>query len=116
MDTSYTISNAKEALDDFIQLIVRQSIFALRYCSMDKRTTVDIQPYMLMSTVFSHIRNDAAQIYFIYQLIPLSVMNNNTIYSYSNLPKLVGINVIDGELIVWNKDSDLNNCTFTPIF
>jgi len=115
IDTSYTISTVEESLNTFTQFIVGQSIYALRYCALSRKNSLSSQPCLAISTLFLRIPTDSALIYSIYRLIPLPIVFNDDKYIYSNLPKVIGINSIDQTLIMWNDESDINECTLSHI-
>jgi len=115
IDSSYTIFNVQESLNVFTQLIVGQSVFALRYCSLSRDTSLHSQPCLAISTLFLTIPAHSASIFSIYRLIPLPITFNGDKYIYSNLPKVIGINSIDQTLIMWNDESDTSACIFSPI-
>jgi hypothetical protein len=115
IDTSYTISNLQESLDTFVQFVVGQSVFALRYCSLDRQNSLSTQPCLAISTLLLQIPADGTSKYSIYRLIPLPIICNGHKYVYSNLPKVIGINYIDQTVIMWNDESDINECAFSPV-
>jgi hypothetical protein len=115
IDTSYTVSNVQESLNIFISLIVGQSVFVLRYCSINQHNLLPSQPCLAISTLFLRTPTDSASIFSIYYLIPLPTIFNGGKYMYSNLPKIIGINSMDQRLIAWSEDSDINQCTFSPV-
>jgi len=80
IDTSHTISNVQQSLNVFTQLIVGQSVFALRYCSLSRQNSVPSQPCLAISTLFLRIPTDNVLIYSIYRLIPLPVVFNSNKY------------------------------------
>ena len=94
-DTSYTISSVQESLNTFIELVVGLSIFALRSCSLDQRNTLPSQPCLIISILFLRTPVDTTSLFSIYRLIPLSIVSNDDKYVYSNLPKVVGLNLKD---------------------
>jgi hypothetical protein len=113
-DTSYPIADIQETLNHFDQLIVGQSVVALRYCSLNRQNSVLSQPCLAISTLFLQAPADNATTFSIYRLIPLPIIDNGDKYVYTNLPKLVGINSKDQTLIIWNDESYVKECTFTP--
>jgi hypothetical protein len=115
IDTSYTVSNIQESLNIFVPLIVGQSVFVLRYCSFNQHTSLPSQPCLAISTLFLRTPIHSASIFSIYYLIPLPTIFNNDRYVYSNLPKIIGINSMNQRLIMWNDESDINQCTFLPV-
>jgi len=115
IDTSYTISNVQESLNTFVELIVGQSIFALRSCSLHQQNSSPSQPCLIISTLFLRAPADTTSLFSIYRLIALPIIFNDDKYVYSNLPKVVGMNSIDQTLLMWNDESDINECTFSYI-
>jgi hypothetical protein len=115
IDSSYRISNVRESLNVFNQLIVGQSIFALRYCSLSSLKLSDSQPCFVISTLFLATITDSISTFSIFRLIPLPIVFDGNKYIYSNLPKMIGLNSIDQTLIIFNDDSDNGECIFSPI-
>jgi hypothetical protein len=115
IDNSYKINNVEESLNDFNQLIVGQSIYALRYCALNRQHSLSSKPCLAVSTIFLRIPTNSPSIYSIYRFIPLPIVVEGEKYIYSNLPKVIGINFIDQTLIMWNNELESNECTFSPI-
>ncbi|CAF1497825.1 unnamed protein product [Rotaria magnacalcarata] len=115
IDNSYTISNAYESLDTFSDYILGQSVLALRYCSMVPLNAETSQPCIVVSTLFTRIPNDDKSIYMMYRLIPLPTIYNDETFIYTNLPKILGINVINERFMMWNEDTDDNQCLMSTI-
>ena len=115
IDTSLTVSNIHESLNIFASLIVGQSVFVIRSCSLNQHNSLPSQPCLVVSTLFFRTPTHSASIFSIYYLIPLPTIFNGDKYAYSNLPKIIGINSINQRLIVWNEESDINQCTFSPV-
>lgn len=113
--TSYTISNIQESLNILVSLIVGQSVFVLPDCSFNQHNSLPSQPCLAISTLFLRTPIHSASIFSIYYLIPLPTIFNGDRYVYSNLPKIVGINSMNQRLIMWNDESDINQCTFSHI-
>jgi len=111
----YTISNVHDSLNAFTQLIVGQSVFALRQCPLIKKDSLSSQPCLAVSTLFLWIPAGTVSTFSVYRLISLPVIFNNDKYIYSNLPKVIGINPIDQTVITWNDDLAIDQCTFSPI-
>jgi hypothetical protein len=112
--TSYPIADIQETLHHFDQLIVGQSVVALRYCSLNRQNSFLSQPCLAISTLFLEAPVNSATTFSIYRLIPLPIIDNGDKYVYTDLPKLVGINSKDQTIIMWDDESDVNECTFTP--
>ena len=115
IDTSYTVSNIQESLNILVPLIVGQSVFVLPDCSFIQHNLLPSQPCLAISTLFLRTSIHSASISSIYYLIPLPTIFNSDRYVYSNLPKIIGINSMDQRLIMWNDESDINQCTFSPV-
>jgi hypothetical protein len=115
IDTSYTISNVQESLNTFAELIVGQSVFASRYCSLHEQISSPSQPCLIISTLFLRTPPDSTSLFSIYRLIALPIIFNDDKYVYSNLPRVVGINSIDQTLLIWNDEFDMNECTFSYV-
>jgi hypothetical protein len=112
IDTSYINYDVQDILDTFTQLIVGQSVFASRHCSLSRQNSAPFQPCLIVSTLFLRAPTDGTSIY---RLIPLPTIFNGDKYIYSNLPKIVGINLIDQIIIMWNDEADIKQCTFSPV-
>jgi hypothetical protein len=115
IDESYKINNVEESLNAFSQLIVGQSVYALRYCALGRQHSLSSKPCLAVSTLFLRVPTDNVSIFSIYRLIPLPIIFDHDKYIYSNLPKVIGINSIDETLVMWNDDFDNTECTFSPI-
>ncbi|CAF1491245.1 unnamed protein product, partial [Adineta steineri] len=102
IDTSYTITNIKESLNIFIKLVIGQTIYALRQCTTSIDNSLPSQPCIVISTIFLNTLTDNASIYSTYRLTPLPIVSNQHKYLYLNLPKMIAINSINKNLIVWN--------------
>lgn len=115
IDISYTVSNTQESLDIFTSLLIGQSVFLLRHCSFNKHNSLSSQPCIAISTLFSRTAIHDKSLFSVYSLTPLPTIINGDKYIYSNLPKIIGLNFIDQRLIMWNDNSDINQCTFLPV-
>jgi hypothetical protein len=115
MDNSYTINNIQESLNTFNQLIIGQSVFALRYCLLSNTQLVSSQPCIAISTLFLQNSIDDMSRFTVFRLIPVPFIFNHEIYVYSNLPKMIGMNLIDNTLVSWNDDMDINDCKFLTV-
>ena len=115
IDDSYQINDIQESLNAFSQLIIGQSIYALRYCTLSRQHPLSSKPCLAVSTLFLRIPSNSRSIYSIYSLLPLPIVVENERYIYSNLPNVFGINYIEQTLIMWNNELENNECTFSPI-
>jgi hypothetical protein len=115
IDDSYKINDVEESLNAFSQIIVGQSVYALRYCGLSRQYSLSSKPYLAVSTLFIRISSNSPSVYSIYRLLPLPIVANGNKYIYSDLPKIIGINSIEQTLIMWNDELDSNECTFSPI-
>ncbi|UJR07042.1 hypothetical protein I4U23_011330 [Adineta vaga] len=108
-------SNVKSLLNSFTQLVVGQVVYGLPYCAINQHDSSTIHPCLVISTVFLRTPADHVSTFSVYKLIPLPISYNYTKFIYTNLPKLVGINTVDKKLVLWNDDSDIQNCIFSTI-
>ncbi|CAF1462912.1 unnamed protein product [Adineta steineri] len=115
IDNSYKINDVEESLSIFNQLIVGQSVYALRYCAISRQHSLSSKPCLAISTLFLRNPTNSLLMYSIYQFIPLPIVVEGEKYVYSNFPKVIGINKIDQSLIVWGNELENNECLFTPI-
>ena len=78
IDKSYVVSNIRESLAVFQQLTIAQSIFALRYCSLNPQQSKSQRPCLVVSTLFLRSSLDSASTYLVYWLIlfPIIMKNN----------------------------------------
>ncbi|CAF1377907.1 unnamed protein product, partial [Didymodactylos carnosus] len=58
VDDSYTISDIQESLTTFTQLVVAQTVFALRHCSSSMQESPPYQPCLAVSTLFLRLPFD----------------------------------------------------------
>ncbi|CAF3390916.1 unnamed protein product [Rotaria socialis] len=115
IDASYTVSNFQVSLDIFSQLILGQSVFVSRYCSIGQRNLLSPEPCLIISTLFLRTPSDSTSIFSIFRLIPLPIIDNGFMYTYSKLPKIIGVNSIDQTFLMWNEEIDIKECTFSRL-
>ncbi|CAF2901811.1 unnamed protein product [Rotaria sp. Silwood2] len=99
LDNSYKINDVEDSLNAFSQIAVGQSIYALRYCGLNRQHSLSSKPCLVISTLFIRIPSNSPSVYSIYRLFPLPVVTNDNKYIYSDLPKIIGINSIEQTLI-----------------
>ncbi|CAM4817532.1 unnamed protein product [Rotaria magnacalcarata] len=88
VDNFYIISDIHEALAIFNDLIVAQTIFALRYCSLSRQESSPQQPCLAVSTLFLRPPLHRTSTFSVYRLIALPTVLHGGKYTYSNLPTL----------------------------
>ncbi|CAF3959978.1 unnamed protein product [Rotaria sp. Silwood1] len=115
IDSYYTISNLQESLDTFFQYIVGQSVFALRHCSLVQQNSLPSQPCIAISTLFLRVQPEISSTFLVYRLVPLPIVYNNDMYVYSDLPKIIGIDPIDQQIIIWKEEIDIKQCIFSRL-
>ena len=115
IDKSYVVSNTRESLAVFQQLTIAQSIFALRYCSLNQQQSKSQRPCLVVSTLFLRSPPDSASTYLVYRLILFPIAVKNNLYVYSDVPKIVGVNFNQQSLIRWDDASDIDQCSFSVV-
>ncbi|CAF1374809.1 unnamed protein product [Adineta ricciae] len=100
MRSSYTAHGIHKSLNKFTELIIGQSVFALRYCLKSCINSVSLHPCIVISTLFLQIPVVSTTKLYVFQLIPLPFIFNHEMYAYSSLPKTIGINAIDNTLLL----------------
>jgi hypothetical protein len=115
IDASSTVTNNRESLHVFRQLIVGQSIFALRTCSLTDQQSQSRRPCLVLSTLFVRPSHESPFAHMVYRLIPLPTVVNQYRYVYGNLPQFVGISQKQKTMIAWNDQSKINQCTFSMV-
>lgn len=114
IDKSFRVSNIRESLEIFHQLIIAQSIFVLRYCSLDQQSS-STKPCLVVSTMFAKPSVNDHDSFFVYQLTALPMVVNEEKYIYSNVPKFIGIHRDERMLITWSDASVMNDCLVSII-
>lgn len=108
--------NIKENLNMFTDMIVGQTVYALKSCSMRSNEDSRYGPACLVvSTIFRRLPVGSSSFYNVYRLTPLPVFFQGETYVYSDLPKIFGFNAIDKKVILWNDDNLLAACTFSRL-
>jgi hypothetical protein len=115
IDKSYVVSDVRESLEVFQQLVVAQSIFALRHCSSNQSRSSSQQACLVVSTMFLRVPPSSSSTYSVYELILLPIAMNSNKYLYSNMPKIVGVNTNQLTTIAWNSPSDTETCLFSLV-
>ena len=115
IDKSHVVSDVRESLEIFQQLIVAQSIFVLRHCSSSQPHSSSQQPCLVVSTLFLRVPPNSSSTFIIYRLIPLPIAVNNKRYIYSSMPEIVGVNMNQLTTIAWNSPSDTYTCSFSLV-
>lgn len=115
-DTMFDTINVKENIDKFANLIVGQSVFALKSCSLEHDDNSRSRPCLVVSTMFRRIPIDSSiSLYEVYRLIPLPVPFKGEKYIYTDLPKIFGFNKIDKKVVLWNDDKLSSTCIFSRV-
>ena len=115
IDGMYSIEYTQESSTMFLKSVVAQSVFVLRQCSINSQNSLNSRPCVAVSTLFLRVPSDITTKFFIYRLTPLPIVSNGNKYIYSNLPKIIGINIIDQTVITWDDEADIKQCTFSSI-
>ncbi|CAF4284725.1 unnamed protein product, partial [Didymodactylos carnosus] len=80
VDDSYTIFDVQESLTTFTQLVVAQTVFALRHCSSSTQESPPYQPCLAVSTLFLRLPFDGISTYSVYRLIPFPIAMSGNNY------------------------------------
>ena len=115
IDRSYIISDIQETLNAFNKLIIGQSVFALRSCSLSSIKSMHSQPCLAISTLFAGTPADSITTFTIFRLNSLPIVFDGDLYVYSNLPKIIGINLLDQTFIIFDDGLDTSECIFSSI-
>ena len=107
------MTNVRESLAVFQQLIVGQSIYALRYCSLTAHQSQPHRPCLVLSTLFVRPSLSLPSAHIVFRLIPLRTSVKQHDYVYSNLPQFVGINDKQQTMVLWDDQSKISRCTFS---
>ena len=112
----FSVPVSASLTSNFRELIIGQSINALRYCDTDINNESLAQPCLAISTLFLRNPRDTTASFVVYRLVSLPVVKDEYMYTYSNLPKIVGINFKEKMIVTWNDDCDTSKCLFLEIF
>lgn len=115
IDKSFRVSNIRESLEIFQQLVVAQSIFISRYCSLDQQYSLST-PCVIISTLFVRPPPNDPNSFLIYKFKALPVIVNGENYFYSNIPTFIEIHHDRQSLIIWEDASLMNDCIITSVF
>ncbi|CAF1037499.1 unnamed protein product [Didymodactylos carnosus] len=113
IDKSYKITDLSESLDLFSQLIVAQSIYVFRSCSINQEHISTSQPCLVVSTLFLRPSIESDNAFSIYRLISLPAIVNGEKFMYSNMPEIIGVNTDVQTVILWNSAPKKNECLFS---
>ena len=113
--SSYT-RTVTENINIFTNLIVVQSVYALRSCSLQQSgNSRDSHPCLVVSTVFRQIPIKSSLIYQVYRSIPLPMPYKGEKYVYADLPKIFDFDYIHKKIVLWNEDKLSSTCVFSKI-
>jgi hypothetical protein len=115
IDKSYKVTNIEESLRTFYQLVIAQSVYALRYCTLNRELFSSSKSCLVVSTLFKQNPINHPSTYLTYRLTPLPTVIDGDKYIYSDLPKIIGINFIAQTVVIWDDELYNNKCTFSPI-
>ena len=108
--------NDKEYGNSFIDMIIGQSIFVIKSCSThDRKNMRIISSCLSISTLFQNLPLESSSIYKIYQAIPLPVSIEGFQYVYENVPYLFGYNLINRNVLIWNREEIQSTCLLCRI-
>ena len=113
---NFNTEDIKKNMNTFINMIIGQTVYALKSCSIHRNEQLSGGPACLVvSTIIQRAPTEASTFYQVYQLIPFPVFFNGDKYIYSDLPKIFGFNKIEKKVILWNDDILSTACTFSKI-
>ena len=115
MDQSYANSDQETLMADFSRLIISQSVHILRSCSIDLDDMEKSPSCLIVSTLFKKLPRINPFTFTVYRLTPMPIFIDGYKYIYTNLPTMIGINVIEQSLIMWNDGHEQSTCEFTKI-
>jgi hypothetical protein len=113
IDTSYQITDLSESLNLFSQLIVAQSIYILRSCSIQQEQISTSQSCLIVSTLFLRPSIESNTVFSVYRLIPLPAVVNGEQFMYANMPEVIGVNTDDQTVILWDSAPKKKECLFS---
>ena len=116
INQKFDTEDIKENMNMFINMIIGQTVYALKSCSIRQNERLPGGPTCLAaSTIIRRIPTETSTLYPVYHLTPLPVFFNGDKYTYSDLPKIFGFNKIEKKVILWNDDNLSTSCTFLKI-
>jgi hypothetical protein len=114
VDNYFRVSNIREALEIFHQLMIAQSIFVLRHCSLHQQSS-SAKPCLVVSTMFVKPPVNDPNSFLVYQLTALPAVVNKEKYMYSNIPSFIGINRDERTMITWRDATAMQDCLVSVI-
>lgn len=115
IDKSYAHSSVQELMSEFSKLIIAQSMQAYHSCSIIYNDRNPYPPCILVSTFFASPPPSNSFTYSVYKFYPLPVVVNQRQYTYSSIPKIFGLNMIDKTLAIWNDNQQNTKCSFSKV-
>jgi hypothetical protein len=113
-DVMLDTRNIRENINIFANMIVGQSVHALKSCSISENDkSKDGPPCLVVSTIYLRIPSGSLSVYQVYSLTPLPVIFKGEKYVYSDLPNIFGFNSIDKKLVLWNDNKLASSCIFS---
>ncbi|CAF1076786.1 unnamed protein product [Didymodactylos carnosus] len=107
------MEDLSEALNTILQLIVGQSMYVQRSCSINEQPMGTNQSCLIVSTLFLRSSIASDNVFSVYRLKPLSAIVDDEQFMYSNLPEIIGINKDDETVIFWNTVPKKNEYLFS---
>ena len=108
--------NVREYATTFIDMIIGQSIFVVKSCSThDQKSTATTSSCLAISTLSQNLSPESLSIYKIYRAIPLPVSIEGHQYVYKNIPPLFGYNLINKDVVIWNREEMQSTCLLSRI-
>lgn len=113
IDESLQVRDVQEAYQYFSQLIIGQTVYLLRSCSAIDPHNSNSQPCFIVSTLFVRPTTERDGMPEVYRLIPLPVIVHGQRYEYSIMSEMIGIDIDDQELMVWENVPTRSECLFS---
>ena len=113
IDKSYGFSSTADLLNEFLRLILSQTIHVLHSCTNHLENMGLYPPCLIISTLFVRPLYIDSATYTVYNLYPWPVVINQTKYVYGNVPTTFGLNSLDRTLIIWNEKHAEAKCSFS---
>jgi hypothetical protein len=108
---NFDTNHIQDSMDIFKKMILGQSVYALKSCSIVKDDkSLKGTSCLAISTLFRRIPIGSSSVYTVYRLIPLPIVIYGQKYVYSSLPTILGINSVDKTIVKWDDEEFLSSC------
>ena len=113
IEKSYQITDITESLNLFSQFIVAQSVYVLRSCATNQRSSSNSHSCLIVSTMYLRPLIEINKSPIVYKLIPIPAIVNDEQYIYTNMPEMIAININDQSAMLWSSASTATQCIFS---